>query len=210
MTRRQLRSINWFIAAAAVLVTSILIAVLILRDHPIRLLDHMPIRNNDIVLFGDSHFEYFEAAEMFNDRRIRNRGIGGETAADMLERVDDVTRGQPLKVLLLAGANDAFQGRTLAEYLADMRALIEQIRMRSRSLIVLSIPPCRDQDIQSRIDGFNKALRELCEQRHIDHIDLDPVLKKDGLLDPELTTDGVHLHVEGYQRIVPLLKPGLQ
>ncbi len=210
MTRRRIRSIGWFIAATVVLAASILIAVFILRDHPIRIFDRMPIRNNDIVLFGDSHIEYFEASELLNDRRIRNRGIGGETAEDLLHRVDDVTRGEPRKVVLLVGANDALQGKSLDRYLADMRALIEQLRMRSGSLLILSIPPCGDRSVQARIDEFNQALHRLCKDRNIDHIDLDPVLKEDGLLDPHLTTDGVHLNVEGYRRIVPLLKPALQ
>ena len=209
MTRRRIRSIGWFIAAATIFLVSIVIAIFILRDHPVRIFDHMPIRHNDIVLFGDSHIEYFDAAGMLNDRRIRNRGVAGENASDMLSRAPGITRGRPQKVILLAGANDAFQGREIEDYLRDMRSLIEKFRNNGGDLSVLSIPPTTNGQLQDRIDEFNKALVQLCEDRNVPFIDLDPVLKRNGLLDGTLTTDGVHLDRHGYERIVPLLRAAL-
>ncbi len=210
MNRMPRRSITWFIAAFVFLAGSILVAMVFLRDRPIRLFDRMPIRSNDIVLFGDSHIEFFDAAEMLNDRRIRNRGFSGETSADLLARTDRVIRNEPRKVLLLAGANDVFHGRTLDAYLNDMRSLIATIEARAGELIVITVPPSSDARVQGTISTFNAALKKLCGEQKIHLIDLDPVLLAGDRLDPDLTADGVHLNIEGYRRILPLLKPVLQ
>lgn len=210
MHRSRRRSIIWFVAALLFLVISVALALIFLRDRPIRLFDRMPIRSNDIVFFGDSHIEFFEAAELLNDRRIRNRGFSGETSEDLLVRAEEVTRGDPRKVVLLAGANDVFQGRSQDQYITDMRALIATITSRSGELIVITIPPSSDPLVQKKIEEFNSALQDLCRKNDVQLLDLDPLLLQNGTLDPELTTDGVHLNAAGYRRILPLLKPVLQ
>lgn len=210
MHRSRRRSIIWFSAAALFLIISVALAMVFLRDRPIRLFDRMPIRSNNIVFFGDSHIEFFDAAGMLNDRRIRNRGFSGETSRDLLPRAEEITRAGPQKVLLLAGANDVFQGRSMDQYLSDMRALIATIRARAGELIVITIPPSSNKAVQRRIDEFNGSLRDLCNDHDVRLIDLDPVLVQHGILDTALTEDGVHLNEEGYRRILPLLKPSLE
>jgi lysophospholipase L1-like esterase len=203
-------SIQWIIAGIVLLAVSVLLGLVFRAQGSLHLFDRSPVNAKHVVLLGDSHFEYFDAAEMLNDKRIRNRGISGQTSREMLQRVDEIVKAGPRRVILLAGANDAHRGRTLEEYLVDMRELIGRLSYSAGGVVVLTIPPTTDRRFQDRIDAFNTGLRGLCQEKGVELVDLGAVLEQDGLLDPELTTDGVHLNVEGYRRIVPLLKPHIR
>ncbi len=210
MTKSGKRSRTWIIAGLSVLVLSVIIAAFSQTDKAQRLLDRTPVRSNDIILFGDSHIELFDASGSMNDRRIRNRGYSGETSQALLERTDDITRVGTRRVLLLAGANDAYRGRTRESFIQDMNSLIDILSPHTQEVVVISIPPSVDRSVQKTIDAFNTALQQVCAGRDIRYIDLDPVVKQNGVMDPELTNDGVHFNPEGYNRILPLLKPVLQ
>jgi lysophospholipase L1-like esterase len=201
------KSRKLILAALVVLIGSIAIGAFILKDRPVRLFDRLPVRSNDIVLFGDSHFEFFNAAEMLGDRSIRNKGYSGQTSRDMLHRIDDIISSRPRKVILCAGANDAFHGRTMDEHVEDMRQLIQKLKGGAKQLAVMAIPPTSDPQLQDAIDAFNIAQHQICAEHGVPFLDITESLTKDGLLDPRLTSDGVHLNDDGYRRIVPHLQP---
>lgn len=208
--RGRKSSMRWILWGVIILAVSVAIAWGFRSNTSMRLFDRLPLRNNDIVLLGDSHFEYFDAAEMLNDKRIRNRGISGQTSAEMLRRMDEIERAGPRMILLLAGANDAFQKRGTEAYLRDMEQLIARAKAAAKGVAVLSIPPTTDREFQPELDRYNAVLTRLCERLDVTYIDLRPALEKDGLLDPALTYDGLHLNTDGYRRIVPLIKPFLK
>lgn len=201
------RSRKFILAAIGFLLVSVTIGALFLKDRPVRLFDRLPVRSNDIVLFGDSHFEFFDAAEMLGNRRIRNKGYSGQTSRDMLHRIDDIVKARPKRVLLCAGANDAFHGRGAEAYRNDMRQLIERLKEGSEAQAVMAIPPTTDSILQERIKEFNLLIEQLCSNYQIPFIDISNELSRDGLLDPAFTVDGIHLNENGYRRILPLLKP---
>ncbi|MDQ3102022.1 MAG: GDSL-type esterase/lipase family protein [Bacteroidota bacterium] len=205
----QKNSRTWITVGIVLLVIAVGIGLLF-KKHPSKLFDRLPVKNKDIVFFGDSHFELFEAAEMLNDRRIKMRGFSGRTSSELLTHVDEIVKGTPRLVFLIAGANDAFRGRGVDAYLNDMQQLIGRIKVQSTELIPVSIPPATDPQLQARITEFNNALELLCEERQLSFVDLDPVLMKNGTLDPALTFDEIHLNEDGYARIVPLLKPHIR
>jgi len=69
-----------------------------------------------------------------------NAGIGGDTAGQMLARLErDVLPHQPTLVTLFAGANDAARKVTVEEYEANMRGII--VRLRTAQIPVLLLAP---------------------------------------------------------------------
>ena len=54
--------------------------------------------------------------------------------------------------------------------------------------------PCSDETIRT----FNEGLRAIAEDYGFDYLDLYSSFAVDGPMDPELTTDGLHLNKKGY------------
>lgn len=98
------------------------------------------LRNNNIsdlnygkhVMLGDSWFARSgikdRLTEKLNNAQIINKGVGGNTAANMLKRFDsDVASQKPDVVWLIAGTNDYYQNVSVATYAANMKILIQKI-----------------------------------------------------------------------------------
>ena len=83
-----------------------------------------PICSNDIVFLGNSLTEggkwndYFAGTESKLNKKggaIRNRGIIGDTAEGIADRLDEITKGAPKKIFLLCGVNDISHNLTVDE-----------------------------------------------------------------------------------------------
>lgn len=61
--------------------------------------------------------------------RVENAGISGDTTAGLLSRLDWVLEwDSPSLIILCIGANDAFQGKSVADIETNIRAIIEKIQ----------------------------------------------------------------------------------
>ena len=66
----------------------------------------LPQTKGDIIFLGNSITDGGEWTEMFNDLKVKNRGISGDISAGVLNRLDEVYQRFPDKVFLLIGIND--------------------------------------------------------------------------------------------------------
>ena len=73
----------------------------------------LPKSKKDIIFLGNSITDNCEWAELFNNPHIKNRGIGGDDTDGILERLSDITSGQPAKIFLMIGTNDLAYGKTV-------------------------------------------------------------------------------------------------
>jgi lysophospholipase L1-like esterase len=169
----------------------------------------VPIQEDAIVLLGDSHMEYFPHQELLMGWRVVNRGISGETTADVRSRLPAVLAARPRAIVLLAGVNDLFQERSRHETRNDMSAMVAACVAARVDLFVLSIPPNAMPAVQDDIDAVNMDLAALCKGRGVTYLDLDSALRKDGLIDPAFTFDGLHLNAQGYLRLAAVLQEAL-
>ncbi len=167
----------------------------------------IPIDTGAVVLLGDSHFENFPASELLPGRTIANRGLSGQASSSIVERAEKVARSTPHRVLLMAGINDIFQGVGIEEYTQNMQGMLHLFASQRVKMVVVSIPPNAYPTTQRSVDAFNKALSELCNARDVTFVDLDPLLLHNGLLNPELTYDGLHLNGAGNMLLGKALAP---
>lgn len=176
--------------------------------HRADIYSELPMDSNSIVLFGDSHFEYFPAAEFLQLPNIKNRGLSGQTAQDLIARSTDVVKAEPRIVVLCIGINDINLGRSLDDLAQDVEQLIDLLRSGSprTELLVLSLPPSGRTATQAKLEAHNAWLRTTCAQRGIEFLDITTPLMKDGLLDPDRTYDGLHLNAQGYRILAELLR----
>lgn len=176
------------------------------------LFEQLPVRRGDVVFLGNSIIDGCEWSEHFGRRRVLNRGISGDRAEWLFDRLDPILAGRPRKLFLMIGVNDLAAGCTPREVAADVAALIDSFAASSprTRIYVQSILPVNDRDIpdaswghwkrKAEIAETNRLVEALCRgRRGVVYVDLAPRLSDaTGLLDKRYTNDGLHLTGEGY------------
>ena len=93
-----------------------------------------------------------------------NAGIGGDTAAGMRKRLDrDVLVHRPTLMTISVGVNDVLRSVPLADYEADVRAILERMKKASIPVLVLttSVLGGKTAEADKRLAGHNEILRRL-------------------------------------------------
>ena len=182
------------------------------------LFEELGTSSKDIVFLGNSITNGCEWSELFGDARVKNRGISGDTAQGVLDRIDAIVNGHPAKIFLMIGTNDLSQGYTVEQIVSNITAIVERVQSESPEtrLYVQSVLPVND--CYGRFAGHtckgpeivevNSRLKTLCEQRGCTYIDLHtPLADSEGKLSTEYSNDGLHLTGKGYILWRDIVKP---
>ncbi len=174
------------------------------------LFELLPISGRDIVFLGNSITDGCEWAELFDNPRIKNRGISADRTYFMLERLDPIVEGRPKKLFLLIGINDLGANESPESVVENIGRIVERFQRESprTRIYVQSVFPVNDSFAKyakrqgskdAEILRVNAALEKLCVERGITYIDVYSALADgNGKLRSELTNDGLHLLGEGY------------
>ncbi|MDR3118314.1 MAG: serine hydrolase [Mediterranea sp.] len=180
-----------------------------------------PIGKKDIVFLGNSLTEGGKWAELLRKKNIRNRGINGDAAMGIYDRLDQILTGQPQKIFLLTGANDLSHNLTTDSIVAAITHVIDRIRSQSPStkLYLQSMLPINESfNRYKRLEGktdqipaINARLAQAAKERNIPFVDLYPLFiqPETNILREELTNDGLHLNPKGYRIWAEALKSHL-
>ena len=170
---------------------------------------------HDVIFLGNSITDYNEWHELLQMPHARNRGISGDITFGVLERLDEVTEGQPSKVFILIGINDIARNIPVDIILGNHRKIVQRIKKESpRTYIYLqtllpvnnTFPKKNHFNQDEKIHAVNHGLKKMAKEEGVFLIDIYPhFLDKDGRLDKNLTYDGLHLNANGYQRWIPLV-----
>ena len=187
----------------------------------------------DVVMLGDSLTDGAEWQEIFPDQAIVNRGIDGDTADGVLERLDGVLALRPQLVVLMIGINDLTDGpdgpggpggagrRSVDATFADVRATVDRLVAAGTRVVLMSTLPCNVTlgawkscaAAAPAVRALNLKLAGLASAR-VAWVDLAARLSDAGGLRADYTFDGVHLNGEGYRvwrdAIAGLMPAGLQ
>jgi lysophospholipase L1-like esterase len=171
--------------------------------------ESLPNTEDEIIFLGNSITDGCEWSELFQDLRIKNRGISGDNTEGVLYRLREVTDSKPLKIFIMIGINDLSQGLSLTQILYNYENIIKSIKSMTpkTKVYVQSILPINPEfshyktirgKTQEIID-LNSDLQKLAQINNVEFIDLFSVFN-DGAkhLDKKYTQDGLHLNGEGY------------
>jgi acyl-CoA thioesterase I len=175
-----------------------------------------------VVFFGDSITELWKPADekLFSGETL-NRGIGGQTTAQMLGRFrHDVIALRPRVVHIMAGTND-LAGNTgptaLAWIQANIRSMVDLARMHGIGVVLAAVPPAIHfnwrPSIQpaAQIQALNEWIKDYAAKEKLAFVDYSAVLGDGGGgLKSELTSDGVHPNAAGYALMRPLAERALR
>jgi len=176
-----------------------------------------------VVFYGDSITEGWGptgSAGFFPGKPYVNRGISGQTTAQMLVRFQqDVIALKPAVVVILAGTNDIAgnTGPTTQAMIEDnLHAMVELAQAHNIRIVLASVLPVSDYPWQpgvqpaGKVTALNRALRAYAEQQGLVYLDYHTAMtNEDGGLDPDLAADGVHPTPAGYAKMVPLAEAAI-
>ena len=173
------------------------------------LYQQLPNNKLEIIMLGDSITDGCNWAELFQDIRLKNRGISGDTTNGVLDRLDEVTESLPLKIFLMIGINDLGKGLKVDDVLNNIKRIIRQIKNSTPDsrLYIQSLLPVNPEyqifpDHVSKTEeilSVNKGLKKICQHDSLNYIDLHiHFIDEKNHLKPEYTNDGLHLTGTGY------------
>ena len=161
------------------------------------------------VWLGSSTIERFPVQELFPSLTSLNRGIGGESAPQLLDRIERSLPGaKPARLIFYVGSIDLRYRRRSPERIAALarsviEAALEPWEGEPPQVIVLGILP--DQEMLpaavERLERTNAALEELCRARAWRFVPTarPPLATPDGSLAAGYAADDLHLSRKGYE-----------
>jgi len=176
-----------------------------------------PIEAGSIVFVGNSLTEGGRWNEYFPYLSIFNRGIVGDNAEGILNRLDEIIAAKPQLVFILVGVNDISQNFSNEQILANYKSILRRLKQESPQTVIYvqsTLPINNDFGRYKRLTGkeqqvrsYNRQLEELCEKENVDFLNIYPLFEdNEGKLKKEITNDGLHLNEAGYEIWVNALK----
>ncbi|PRY01037.1 N-acetyl-beta-hexosaminidase [Pontibacter ummariensis] len=169
----------------------------------------LPQTSRDIIFLGNSLSDGGEWGELFGDRRVKNRGISGDTSPGVMNRLKEVVLRKPEKVFLLVGTNDLARGIAPDSLLKNLFWIADYLRREAplTQLYIQSILPVNGRFKKfsghtgngKQIKHVNAQLQTNAARYNYSFIDLHtPFSDRSGNLNASYTNDGLHLNGNGY------------
>jgi lysophospholipase L1-like esterase len=164
-----------------------------------------------LVMLGDSLTEFGPWSELIEGKGTLNRGITGDTSADLLNRIDDDSVPPYSRVLIMVGVNDIRAGVPISRIAANVAEIVARLKEQgSLPVIQSTLLVSQDQPtVNTAVAELNVQLRNYCVVNSIKFVDVNTILAPKGYLEAEYTWDGTHLTGEGYLRWAEVLRPAL-
>ena len=179
---------------------------------------------NRVVFFGDSITDIWKLEDYFPGKPYLNRGIGGQTAPQMLVRFrQDVIDLHPNIIVILAGTNDIAGNTgpmTLETIEANYSSLAELAHAHNIRVVFSSVLPVHNYTPKSqdffaqrspeKILALNRWLKDYCAAHAVTYLDyFTPMVDDKGLLKRDLAEDGLHPNPAGYKIMAPLAEAAI-
>jgi lysophospholipase L1-like esterase len=171
-------------------------------------LKRLPADARRVVFMGDSITDGWPLAEAFPGRPYVNRGISGQTTAQMLVRIyPDVVALRPAAMILLAGTNDiaANNGpQTLDMIEQNVMAMVELAQVHHIKVILCALTPISGKQSEHRppadilkLNAWLKAYAAKTRSAFVDYH--SAVVDAQGEFRSGYSDDGLHPNARGYQ-----------
>ena len=147
--------------------------------------------------------------------RVLNRGVNGERTDQIRARFSrDVTSARPDVVVVIAGVNDVYQGRSAAHVQGELAAIYEMARAESIALVAGSIVPYNTAtpEQNASMHAVNRwiAGHAAAHAATMVFCDTRAAVAAPGAPDRLLSSpDDLHPSPDGYRRMAAALDPAI-
>jgi lysophospholipase L1-like esterase len=178
-----------------------------------------PPASQRVVFLGDSITDFWRLNEYFPGRDFVNRGISGQTTAQILGRfLPDVAALRPAAVLILAGTNDLAHGITVQEIEDNLTAMGDLAKQHSIKPVFASLLPVSDYHKDADpswertiarpprlIQQVNAWLQDYCRRENFGYVNYYAALvDSSGQIPADSSDDGLHPNARGYRLMSPI------
>jgi hypothetical protein len=164
----------------------------------------------DYIFIGDSHIEQCEWYELFPQKKVRNRGIGGETTGALLARMEVSIKPGARCLVLQIGINDLLSGIENELIIQNYDKILGRLKdQKLYSICCLPFFTRYRPEVKSQQKELNQKLKKLIESKGFICLDMNPLFAPGGQMKSEFTSDGVHLNTLGYQKWLDSIKTKL-
>jgi lysophospholipase L1-like esterase len=187
------------------------------------ILRKQPVPAGRVVFFGDSITDGWKLDQYFPGKPYVNRGIGGQTTAQMLVRLfPDVIDLEPAALILLAGTNDIARNngpQTFEQITQNIQAITELAQLHGIKVILCAVMPVSDYTPRkqlarrppSDILKLNAWLKEYAAKVKAIYADYYTATADDqGMLRDGFSGDGLHPNPKGYELMVPVAEAAIR
>jgi lysophospholipase L1-like esterase len=157
----------------------------------------------------------FWLTERHPDWVVLNRGVNGERSDQIAARFDrDVVGHQPRAVVILAGVNDVYQGRSAESVKVHLRTMYDRAGRARIPVVAGSIVP-----YDTATPTQNAAMHEInawieseaARDANITFVDTRRAAAAPDDIDRLMgSPDGLHPDIDGYRRMADTLAPALE
>ena len=145
---------------------------------------------------------------------VLNRGINGERSDQIAARFDrDVLAHAPAAVIIIAGVNDVYQGRSVEHVTANLRAMYDRAAAARIPVIAGSIVPYNTATAEQnrKMHDINSWIAaEAARDHHVIIVDTRAAAAAPDDGDRLAgSPDGLHPNVEGYRAMAAALLPAI-
>jgi lysophospholipase L1-like esterase len=164
------------------------------------------------VFVGDSLTEGGRWQEWFPEVEAINLGIAADTTEGLIDRLDEVAAHDPDTVVLLIGTNDVANRRAVEQVVRNIETILVNLRaaLPDARILVQSVLP-RGREYAEFVKEINRHVWQFAATVKAHYLDLWPVMAlDDGELNPDYSTDRLHLNDAGYQAWLSELVPALE
>jgi lysophospholipase L1-like esterase len=154
--------------------------------------------------------------EAHPDWQVLNRGVNGERSDQIRARfARDVAAAKPAVVVVIAGVNDVYQGRSAAAVERELEAIYDAARAANITLVAGSIIPYNvaTPDQNARMHAINEWIRGYAASHagRVVFCDTRAAVAAPGQPDRLLSSpDDLHPSPDGYKRMAMALEPAVK
>ena len=164
---------------------------------------------------GDAHapFPYW-LTQAHPQWTVLNHGVNGERSDQISARFDrDVLAHHPQVVVIIAGVNDVYQGRSAESVTAELRAMYAKAKAAHIPVVAGSIVPYNTAtpEQNARMHAINDWIKaEATRDANITFVDTRTAAARPDNIDLLASSpDGLHPDVNGYHRMADVLVPAI-
>lgn len=183
-----------------------------------------PVPAGRVVFIGDSITDGWKLAEQFSGKPYVNRGISGQTTAQMLVRMfQDVIDLKPAALLIFAGTNDIARNngpQTLEMIEENIQAMTELAKLHGIKVVLCSVTPISDY-VPNRgqtkgrppadILKLNAWIKDYAARSSSGFADYyAATVDEKGYLKEGYSGDGLHPNEKGYALMVPVANSAIE
>ena len=180
----------------------------------------LPIKSNDVLVFGDSFIKNGEWQEFLGNRNVKNRGTGWGNSGEIsttsgivdatFATIDGVEKTAPKAIFLYTGTGDCTGSTDIATVKTNYKALVDKLAEKApdAKIYLMAICPRNNAAHNTRIAELNAYMKSIATG-NIRFVDTCTPMLNEGAVNSKYVFSNDYIGGLAYVKIANLMKEAL-